>query len=55
MKASSCISYRTFDTHASAYFLCSCVCVLLLYLGVNDTFCEPCLQNFRLVVHLPDT
>lgn len=29
--------------------------VLLLYLWVNDTFCEPSLQNFSFVVHLPDT
>lgn len=41
----------------SIIILCNnlfCHC-MTLYLRVNDAFCEPGLQNFSLVVHLPDT
>ena len=60
MKAGgSSITCSAFDSHITSktlsIFSVMVHGALVPYLGVNDTFCEPGLKNFSLVVHLPDT
>lgn len=39
----------------SLTILAAVFCVCVFYLRINDTFCEPCFKDLRLLVQFPNT